>query len=168
MNNMKYKTMTVITGLIMMIAISGCPYESSVPLSNSCTSTIDSTLIGKWINPANDGHKDTIEIMKFNEHEYYIEIQTQGTNGINTISRGRGFLTLIRNQKFINYCELGAPEKFVFLKYEIRGNLLKISSVSDKNIKQPLNSSGEMFNYFSQNMDQPGFYETPDSAILVK
>ena len=164
---MKKNLSLLIIGMIMIFAMTGCPYESSVPLGNSCNSIVDPALIGTWVNPSTNGSKDTIKIMKFNEHEYYVEIHSKGLNGISTISRGRGFVTLVKNQKIINYGELGQPDKFVFLKYEIRDKLMKTFSASDKFIKKPFNSSGELYNFFTRNMDKQGFYEPPDSSILV-
>ena len=164
---MKNKTLFVITSMIMIIVMTGCPYESSVPLSNSCNSTFDPALTGTWINPATNGNKDTIVIMKFNEHEYYIEINEKDQTGGKITSRGRGFVTSIKNQKIINFCELGKPDKFIFFKYEIKDRLMKTFSASDKFIKKPFNSSGELYNFFTRNMNNPGFYELPDSAILV-
>jgi len=164
---MKRNPLIFILGTIMIIAMTGCPYESSVPLGNSCNSTLDPALIGTWVNPSTNGSKDTIVIMKFNEHEYYIESHEEGQGGVKIISRGRGFVTLVKNQKIINYCELGKPDKFVFLKYEIRDKLMKTFSASDKFIKQPFNSSSELCDFFSRNMDKQGFYEPPDSSILV-
>jgi len=164
---MKNKTLFVITSMIMIIVMTGCPYESSVPLSNSCNSTFDPALTGTWINPATNGNKDTIVIMKFNEHEYYIEINEKDQTGGKITSRGRGFVTSIKNQKIINFCELGKPDKFIFFKYEIKDRLMKTFSASDKFIKKPFNSSGELYNFFTRNMDKQGFYEPPDSSILV-
>jgi len=164
---MKKNLLLLIIGMIMIFAITGCPYESPVPLSNSCNSIVDPALIGTWVNPSTNGSKDTIKIMKFNEHEYYIEIHEKGQTGVKTTSRGRGFVTSIKNQKIINYGELGQPDKFVFLKYEIRDKLMKTFSASDKFIKKPFNSSGELYNFFTRNMNNPGFYEPPDSSILV-
>jgi hypothetical protein len=164
---MKKNPLILIIGMIMIIAITGCPYESPVPLSNSCNSSVDPDLIGTWVYPSMNDNKDTVVIMKFNEHEYYVEIHSKGLNGINTISRGRGFVTLVKNQKIINYSELGQPDKFVFLRYEIRNKLMKTFSASDKVINKPFNSSGELYDFFTRNMDNQGFYEPPDSAILV-
>jgi hypothetical protein len=164
---MKKNLLILIIGMIMIIAMTGCPYESSIPLSNSCNSTFDPALIGTWVSPSTNGSKDTIVIMKFNEHEYYIEIHEKDQTGVKITSRGRGFVTSIKNQKIINFCELGKPDKFIFFKYEIRNRLMKTFSASDKFIKQPFNSSSELCDFFTRNMDKQGFYEPPDSSILV-
>jgi hypothetical protein len=164
---MKRNPIIFILGTIMIFAITGCPYESSVPLGNSCNSTFDPALTGTWIIPATDGSKDTLVIMKFNEHEYYIEIHEKDQTGVKITSRGRGFVTLVKNQKIINFCELGKPDKFIFFKYEIKDRLMKTFSASDKFIKQPFNSSGELFDFFTRNMDKQGFYEPPDTVIHV-
>ena len=158
----------IITGMIMIMAMTGCPYESPVPLSNSCNSTVDPALIGTWVYTPKAVVKDTVEIMKFNDHEYYMEFHEKRQNGINVTSRGRGFVTMIKNQKIINYCELGNPDKFMFFKYEIKDNLMKTFSPSDNFIKQPFNSSGELSDFFTKNIDKLGFYESPDTAIHVK
>jgi hypothetical protein len=165
---MKKNPLILIIGMIMIIGMIGCPYESKVPLSNSCNSTLDPGLIGTWIYPSGSGNKDTVVIMKFNEHEYYLEFHEKGQNGINITSRGRGFVTLIKNQKILNYCELGQPDKFVFFRYEIRDKLMKIFSPSDNFIKQPFNSSSELVDFFIKNLDKQGFSEPPDTAIRVK
>lgn len=165
---MKRNPLRFIIGMILIIAMTGCPYESSVPLSNSCNSTFDPALIGTWVYPSMTGDKDTLEFMRFNEHEFYIEIRGRDKSGINNVSRGRGFVTIIKNQKIINYCELKDPGKFYFFRYEIKDKLMKTFSSSDKFIKQPFNSSGELFDFFSKNIEKQGFYEPPDTAIRVK
>jgi len=164
---MKRKIIIVITGMIMIIAITGCPYESSVSLSDSCTSASDSGLTGRWIFPSTGGNSDTIDIVKFNEHEYYIEIRSKGISGNNKISKGRGFVTLVKNQKFINYSELNDPGKFVFFKYEISDNLLKTYSPSDKFIQQTFSSGKELMAFFEKNLDKNGFFEPADTAFRV-
>ena len=158
----------IITGMIMIMAMTGCPYESPVPLSNSCNSTVDPALIGTWVYTPKAVVKDTVEIMKFNDHEYYMEFHERGQNGIRSTSRSRGFVTIIKNQKIINYCELGKPDKFMFFKYEIRDKLMKTFSPSDNFIKQPFKSSSELSDFFTKNIDKQGFYEPPDTAIRVK
>jgi hypothetical protein len=106
--------------------------------------------------------------VKFNEHEYYIEIQSKGVSGIKKVSKGRGSVTLVKNQKFINYCELNDPGKFVFFKYEIRDNLLKTYSPSDKFIQQTFSSGKELIAFFEKNLDKNGFFEPADTAIRLK
>jgi hypothetical protein len=165
---MQTKISIAITGMIMIITMTGCPYESPVPLSNSCNSLVDPALIGTWIFPSTAGNNDTVEIMRFNEHEYYLEFHEKRKNGNIAISRGRGFVTMIKNQKIINYCELGNPGKFMFFKYEIQDNLMKTFSPSDNFIKEPFKSGGELFDFFTRNIDRQGFYEPPDTSIRLR
>ena len=165
---MQKKLLLLVAGFIMIFLMSGCPYESTVPLGNSCYSVIDPALLGSWVEASGKESGDTIRIMKFNDHEYYVEIHSKGQNGISSVSRGRAFVTVIKNQKILNFCELGEGEKFVFLKYVINGNLMKTYSVSDKYIKQPFSSGSALLNYFSKNLDKAGFFEVADSSLLVK
>jgi hypothetical protein len=162
---MKRKIVFVIAAMIMIVAITGCPYESPVPLSDSCTSTIDPGLIGRWLSPSTGGNNDTLDFIKFNDHEYYIESQSKGISGIKKTSRGRGFVTYVNNQKFINFCDLDDPGKFVFFKYEIRDKMMITWSPSDKFTTQPFSSSSELVDFFKKNMDKIGFFEPADTAF---
>jgi len=164
----KKNPLIFIIGMILIIAMTGCPYESPVPLSNSCNSIIDPGLIGTWVYPSPNVKSDTIEFMKFNNHEFFIEIRSKDKTGFISVSKGRGFVTLIKNQKIINYCELKDPLKFYLLRYEINDKMMTTYSASDKFIKQSFNSSGELLDFFTKNLDKQGFYEPPDTVIRIK
>jgi len=165
---MKRNPLILFTGMILILIMTGCPYESPVPLSNSCNSTIDPGLIGTWAYPSPTVKSDTIEFRKFNDHEFYIEVRSRDKTGLISVSRGRGFVTLIKNQKIINYCELIDPPKFYLLRYEISDKKMITYSASDTFIKQSFNSSGELLDFFTKNKNNPGFYEPPDTVIRIK
>ena len=165
---MKRNLFNLVIAMIMMIAMNGCPYESSVPLSNSCNSIIDPGLIGTWVYPSPNVKSDTFEFMKFSDHEFFIEIRSKDKTGLVSVSRGRGFVTLIKNQKIINYCELKDPLKFYLLRYEMKDQMMTFYSASDKFIKQSFKSSGELLDFFTKNIDKQGFFEPPDTVIRIK
>jgi hypothetical protein len=158
-----------ISAMIFLIAITGCPYNSKVPLSDPQKSVIDSTLLGRWINMRtnNKGSKDTLTILKFNDHEYYIE-SLEIKDGKLFIERARGFTTVISNKKILNICTLDEPDKFYLERYEIVDNLMIIASVSDQFIKNAFSSTAEFYTFFKNNMSKEGFFEVADTIIKVK
>lgn len=165
---MKRKIFFIVAGVALIIIMTGCPYESPVSLSDSCNSTIDPGLIGTWVYQSGDGKKDTLLIMKFDEHEYYIESHEKNKDGEKVTNRGRGFITLINGQKIINFCDLAEPGKFYFGKYEISGNMMKFFSPSDNFIKVKFTSGQELLDYFKKKMKDKGFYEPADTAVRLK
>jgi len=162
---MKNKSQLIIALLIALFAMTGCPYESPVPLSDSCSSVIDTTLTGKWIFKSGKNPRDTILFMKFNDHEYYIAFIGDGKSDINITSGGRAFITKLGNQNIINLTEIGHPEKVYLSRYETRDNMMILSSASDNFIRQPINSTDELRDFYLKNMNKAGFYETSDTLI---
>jgi hypothetical protein len=157
-----------IAGIMLIFTMTGCPYESPVPLGNSCSSSVATELLGKWVYPSATGKSDTVEFIQFNEHEFFIEFRENKEGGIRIISKGRGFITVVKNQRILNFCELGSPVKYYFFKYEVKNNRMITWSPSDKFIKKPFNSSEELLEYFKKNMDRKEFYGAPDTAVHVK
>jgi hypothetical protein len=165
---MRRNPFLLIAGFMMLLFMTGCPYDSPVPLSDPCKVSIDPDLAGTWVSLSLGSTKDTLEIINFNSHEYYIEFQNIDKNGIRSVSRGRGFVTMIRNQRILNFCELGNTETYSFFKYEIREKRMVTFSPSDKFITQTFSSSDEFFDFYKKNMDKQGFYEPPDTLVRVK
>jgi hypothetical protein len=164
---MKRKIIMFVSGITVMLAMTGCPYESKVPLSDSCSSSIDPELLGTWVfrKPGNDN--DTLDVMKFSDHEYYVETRSAGKKFIKSSTRARAFITNINHNGFINYCEVGNPDEWIFFKYSIHNNLLILLSPSDEYIKQPLQTSEENYQFFLKNLNKEGFYEPVDTAFRI-
>jgi len=158
----------LISGMIMIMTMTGCPYESPVPLSDSCLSSPDPVLAGKWFYASRDRKNDTIEIVTFNEHEYYFETREKGKNGIMVTSRGRGFITLVKGNKIISYCSLDEPGKFIFFKYVILDNKMITWCPSDQFIKNGFKSSRELLAFFTKNLNKTGFFESADTFFRVR
>jgi hypothetical protein len=153
-----------IFAMILLIAMTGCPYNSKVPLSDPRQSIIDTTLLGQWVTIKTDpnGSNDTLTILKFNDHEYYFESH-EIKDGKLFITRGRGFTTIINNHKILNVGSLDEPEKFYFEKYEIDGNLMRIYAASDQFIKTAFSTTVEFYAFFKNNLDKTGFFETAET-----
>jgi hypothetical protein len=162
---MKRIYLNLITGTILLFVMTGCPYESKVPLSDSCASGTDPELTGKWILPSSKKDKDTIEFLKFNEHEYYIVSHMKENGNTPKTMNGRAFITIVKGQKIINFSDLDKPDAFMFFKYQIINNKLITWSPSDQFIKQEFSSSKELLAFFNRNLDKKGFFETADTAF---
>jgi hypothetical protein len=158
-----------IIGMIFFFAMTGCPYESPVPLSDPGKSMIDPVLPGIWVNSKSnpDGTNDTLLIIKFNDHEYYLESH-EIKNGKFIVSRGRGFTTMVNNHRIINISALEEPGKFYFARYEVTGNMMILTYLSDNFIKKRFSSRRDFYEFCKENLDKEGFYETGDTYQRVK
>jgi len=163
------KVLSALCGVILLFGMTGCPYNSKVPLSDPQKSVIDTTLLGKWVTFHNgkSASADTLMIMKFNDHEYLI-VFTQTKGGKCLSDFGRGFNTIINNVNILNFAGLEEPANFNFSRYLITGDFLITSSASDQFIKEKFSSSNEFFNFFKNNMDKERFFETADTLKKVK
>jgi hypothetical protein len=151
-----------------IIILTGCPYESNVTLSDPGNAFIDPDIIGKWlVNGSAKGVSDTLIIMRFNDHEYYLESHELKNSKLN-IGRGRGFITPVNNVKMLNLCDLEEPVKFYFTKYVCQGDKLIMSYSSDQFIKQKFGSDRELFDFFKANIYKEGFFEGGDTLRRIK
>jgi len=157
------RSISCFLGLILII-LTGCPYESSVPLGDACKSVVDPALLGTWVIPASGRVRDTLVFLKFNDHEYYIEDASTGRNGPPIVNRARGFVTTLEGMNFLNFIELTDSAKYFFFKYRMTNDRMVIWSPSDDFIKQEFGSEAEIVRFFRQNMERDGFFESPDTA----
>lgn len=160
---MKRNLIMLASGLILLM-MTGCPYESPVPLGDACQSVIDPALPGTWVIPASGRVHDTLVFMKFSSHEYYIEDASAGRNSQPMVNRARGFVTVINGVKFLNFIELNDSAKYLFFKYKVMNDRMVVWSPSDNFIKQEFSSEAEIVAYFIRNMEKDGFFEPPDTA----
>jgi hypothetical protein len=156
-----------LAGICMLLVLSGCPYESTVPLGDPCSAAIDTLLTGKWVYPRSKGGNDTIEILPFNAHEFLVVTSGTEKGMIPRDALGRVFVSVIDDGKFINFYDIGHGDKWIFMNYEVKNNLLITMSPSDQFIHQSFRTSKELISYFRKNRSKPGFYETPDTAFRV-
>jgi hypothetical protein len=161
------KTNILFAGVVMLLLMTGCPYESSVPLGDSCNSATDPQLAGKWFYPASGNKRDTLEILPFSDHEYLVVAYSNGNAGIPREDIARVFISKVGGVKFINFRSIGNNEKWVLVKYQITGNMLITWPASDQFIKQSFSTSREIVAYFGKNMDREGFFELPDTAYRL-
>lgn len=153
-----------IAAMMIILVLGGCPYESQVPLGDPATAVLDKNLQGLWLSPSSP--RDTLSIIRFNDHEYYIESH-EIKNGVIITNRGRGFTINVGKDKFLNYNDLSEPQKNYLMKYDITGDRLTGSYPSDRFIEQKFTTSRDLFEFVKKNMNKEGFYEVGDTLVKV-
>jgi hypothetical protein len=142
---------TLLMMLLLLILLSACPYESSVTLSSPDQAKIDPELIGVWIFRDQEKKRDyEIPFIAFNDHEYLIVLSNdEETDYI------RAFTTEITGRRFLNYKELrvdGTPEKYAFLRYEIKNDMLYLHTVEDELITKEFEHPAELYIYVKKHI----------------
>jgi hypothetical protein len=156
-----------LAGISLVLMMAGCPYESNVPLNDSCSAALDPQLTGRWIFPKTSHSNDTIEILPFNAHEYLVISANEGKGMAGKDALGRAFISVVDGVKYLNFYDIRNNGKCIFFKYEIDAGKLTTSSPSDSFIKRSFRSSGELSLYFKKNHHQEGFFEPADTAYLI-
>lgn len=164
---MKPKILSFITIFAVLVFLTGCPYESSVPLGDPKDSVIDPKVLGTWLSkPDTKGQRDTLIVIRFNDHEYYFESR-EFADGKPVVNRGRAFITRIKNEKILNFNNLADPGKYFFARYDCSGNRFITTFSSDQYIKQQFSSSGDLSEYFKKHIEKEGFFESGDTLTRI-
>jgi hypothetical protein len=147
--------------VFVVFLLTGCPYESQIPLSDSRVSKIDSLILGRWygINPSDSNEIYRLNILNFNDSEYLIEIATEKNSSSQT-SLQRGFITIINGNKIMNLKDLDTKSSYQFYLFELKMGKLYTSSFSDEFIKEKFTDMHEFYTYISKNIDKDKFTET--------
>ncbi len=88
---------------LSLLLLFGCN-DSRVPLGPPETAPMNIQLAGMWepVMPPEEGGSDTMRILPFNDHEFYIEYTHLSDDGEPEIMRTRGFVTPIGDATFAN------------------------------------------------------------------
>lgn len=156
---------------ISLLLLTGCPYESAVPLGAIGEARIDNELLGKWrYEDKESGESGTVTISQFNEKELLILIGEDGKEE----EPLRGFVTLVGNEKFLNVQEIkGAYDdrKWVFANYSIKDCALSYRLVDDsllkKKVKGGLSHKG-LYDFIRKNVANKDIYGTTTTLTCIK
>ena len=113
---------------VCLILLTGCPYVAQVPLADPSESALDIRLIGTWTGSDENGNPFEVEIVPFNQSEYYAELRDE-----EGLTRCRVFPFKIDGIPFLHINELAvAEEGYFFARYEFTGDSdLEITLVGD-------------------------------------
>jgi len=165
---MKIKTL-LITLVVSIFLLSGCPYESPVPLSSPEKSQIDARFIGKWRLPEEEKkEKGIVEILNFNDHELLILFKEENSE---KIDKARAFITEVKGVSYLNYQDVDLkPEKnpWLFLKYRFSGNRLYLNTVEEDLFAHKIQSSRKLRAFFKKNQHKKDFLDMENDLTLAR
>lgn len=126
--------------LVSVIGLTGCPFESSVPLGEPRSGALDPRLLGAWQHAQADGTISNFVLLPFNSAEYYVELREDEKER----ERYRAYLVTVGGEQFLNINQVKAettPGPFVFARYSIsEDDVLTLRFVGDKAVPKPLGS----------------------------
>ncbi len=165
------KIICVFLCLVMLLFLSGCPYESREPLGALADGKIDGKLLGRWKYEDKE-HKEAgfITISRFNDRELLIVIEE---NGKKIPDMMRGFVTMVEGRNFLNLQELkGAygDRKWIIVNYKTDDGSLTYRVVNDSlarasGDKAP--TSRQLFELIRKNLTNSDIYDEPISLTCV-
>ncbi|MFI5165629.1 MAG: hypothetical protein ACHQQS_03335 [Thermoanaerobaculales bacterium] len=132
------RTWVLALPLVSVIGLTGCPFESSVPLGEPRPGTLDARLLGEWQHAQADGTISNFALLPFNSAEYYVELRENEQEQ----ERYRAYLVTVGGEQFLNINQVKAertPRPFVFARYSIsKDDVLTLRFVGDKAVPKPL------------------------------
>lgn len=151
-------TLLILALLPLLLLLTGCPYNSKIPLSEPKVA-IDKTLLGEWKNDKAPNDSSLIKIFEFNPYEYSIVVVDKSDHKT-TVDYYRAFITSVAGQKLLNLESLKSKGEFNFCSYAVEENLLTVKVVSDIAVKEKYISSKTLVNAFAQKIHDKDFFES--------
>lgn len=153
--------------LACLMILAGCK-GAGAPLGEADEMFVDAALIGTWmgIAEADDADDDpaTLRVWAFNEHEYYVEWETEDDD---QIARLRAFSSDLGDYMFSNIqcinCGEDDRSEWFFFQFELESpDVLILQSIGDRHYSDALSSmtrSRDVRRYVEQHMNDTGFFE---------
>jgi len=115
---------------VLLLALLGCPFSSSFPLSDPASARPDPRLVGHWrAQDPESGEWNTLTILSFNDREM-VGFAPDGDTG--KVDLFRVFPTKIGVEDFLNFRELGGKdEDWYFARYQVAADRLRLKIVDD-------------------------------------
>jgi hypothetical protein len=157
----------VLSILLILPFLWGCPYESKVPLDKSCKAKIDTALLGEW-RSTEKGESFTMTFQQFNDHELLIMGMEEGKTECEGI---RAFVTTIKDERFLNVQEIKEPfdkRGWWIVKYTISGDTLTAWTIDDKLFTKPVTSSRALYRFVKKNLHNKELYGDATPTVLQR
>ena len=147
--------------LTLGILLSGCPYETAIPIDKPIIN-IDSKLLGTWEEMQDH---DMYKVTRKDDHTYLIDITELKEN---KVTHNAAYASVVNGITFLNMWEnkAGEPEKiYSFYKIEMKDpDNLKVYPVTS-NIREKFSSSSELKKFIADNMGNSYFFE-PEANFI--
>jgi hypothetical protein len=152
------KILSIMALFVGAILFMGCPYSSTVPLSEASMKVADS-YIGTWEKAGSEG--ETIEVKRTSATTMDV-LQTSTYDG--TVTTYHCYFTDINGTLFLNLKEDGEYASYYFYKLEKDGEFkIKVLEVTSY-IRETFESSEAMKKFFAANMNNSYFYSTEETT----
>src|SRR4051812_42057729 len=104
--------------LPILLLLTGCPYNSAIPLSVVPSTPIDKALLGEWKSKAEPNDSSVMTVYEFNKNEYSIVIVDR-TDLKLTVDHYRAFLTPVAGKVLLNLENLKEKGSYNFCSYAV-------------------------------------------------
>lgn len=154
--------------LLLAPLLTGCPFESQVPLAAPGAGRLDLRLAGSWLAiDENDADTASVLVLPFNGTEWFVETRDSGSD----VSRYRAVGFELGGAPFLQLNELAAedePGSFFFARYSFgEDGRLRIRFVGDKIIAEDLAEDGpRLAECISAHLTDPEL-DDPDVRLLL-
>lgn len=146
--------------IAIALVLMGCPYSSSVALSEA-TTPVPANFIGTWEKEGSDG--ELTEVVKTGE--YTVEArQTSTYDG--TVTTYAGHFTKIGNNLFLNLKENSEYSSYYFYKINSKGDFKFTLMEVTPYIKETFEDSPSMYKFFEANMNNSYFYTSEETSYF--
>lgn len=145
---------------LMAFVLMGCPYSSTVPLSEANTKIPDS-FIGTWEKTGTEGEKTEVKRTGPNTVDI---IQPGMSDEYNTVYKGH--FTEIGGQLFLNVKEDNEYSGYYLFKVEKEGDYkINLSEVTPY-IRETFDNSAALKSFVEKNMHNSYFFTNEDAAYF--
>jgi len=156
-----FQATAMCAGLLMLM---GCPYSSTVPLSQADTKAPD-YLIGTWELSGSEEGGDKVEVKRGSGNVLEITKTSSGEYG--TSDNYTGHITTVNNTLFINLAEVseyGGDPSYYFYKVEKQGDNKIVLYAVTANIRETFDNQNSLRDFFSKNMQNSYFFDAGEET----
>lgn len=167
---MKTLMKSLVSASILIIAallLAGCPYSSSVPLSEP-SEAVDPGLYGKWLKDSGDENPDYYDIEEIDGISFNLTKFTWDSEALeySMDTRYTSWFTTIGDVRFINIEDVDDPGTYYFYKLEMpTADSFVLFEVTD-NIDEEFTDSDEIYEFFDAYKHLSFFYNTDEETYL--
>jgi len=154
------KWLNIISAAAIATVLMGCPYTSTVPLSNPTVKVSDS-FVGTWEKQNGDGA--TLEISKASETTMKL---TEKSSATAEPVYYMAHFTDIAGTLFVNVKEDSEYSSYNLYKIEKQGDFKIVVSEVTPYIKETFDNSDAMKKFFEANMKNSYFFTTEDVSYF--
>lgn len=163
------KFLKIIIFPLLLVFLAGCPYESSVPLSDA-NEKYPAALLGDWVKSADQESEtpdyyvvEDVDGYNFNIYEYTYSYDDEEYS----YTQYSGHQTTIGDVKFLNIYD-GSTDGYYFYKLEWTSKEEFSLHPVTEYIKETFVTSDDLYAYFEKYKDLSFFYEEAESYVTYE